>query len=383
MIKLEDKQQALNKVLDSVTFKKSTTINVLLKYLVTATLEGKEISVYSIGEELFGKNYEPEKSDVNIRVNISHLRKRLNKYYENEGQHDAVRIEIEPGQYAVTFTEKIPEQQKRQKKNYAIVALAVLVLSVFVIFKINKPTEGVWRPMFANEYETTLYLGDVFGYSGPNAFGSNGWHRNPGINSVEEFYEQTKKNPDKYKDLTPGRYSYVVFENSYNIKPFTQYFTQNDYDFTIRPGADFKIRSIKGRNSIYAGPVYVHNKFKELFNDFSNNVEIKGQQSGGYIYYKKDIDTLISVNINNRNNEGEYAIASAFNGSDGTRHYIFFSNHGMGLTALVEYFTDNESLTAFSDEYLSLSDEFVALFFVKGKDRTSLSIELEHFDDNR
>ncbi|WP_193743944.1 hypothetical protein [Algibacter lectus] len=55
----------------------------------------------------------------------------------------------------------------------------------------------------------------------------------------------------------------------------------------------------------------------------------------------------------------------------------------MGLTSVIEYFTDIDSVQEFSDAYLSTSNEFIAIFFVKGKDRTSLSMELVFFDDNK
>ncbi|WP_042496406.1 hypothetical protein [Algibacter lectus] len=102
---------------------------------------------------------------------------------------------------------------------------------------------------------------------------------------------------------------------------------------------------------------------KEEFNHYSFN------------YTNEEGENKI-IKINSRDSEGEYAIASGFNGPNNSRHYIFFSNHGMGLTSVIEYFTDIDSVQEFSDAYLSTSNEFIAIFFVKGKDRTSLSMEL-------
>ncbi len=383
MISQREKYDALNKVQGSSAFSKAIKANVLLKFLVESTIQQKELSTITIGLELFGNRYDSETSDVNIRVSISHLRKRLEQYYADEGQNDPVIITIEPGQYNVTFTER-GEAQKSKSGRKLIIATTFLLVAVWSVILLNKRNDRVWSPMFKNKLETILYLGDVFGYSGPTAFGNNGWHRDSHINSAEEFFSLKQKNPLKYKRLQPGEYSYMVFENSYNIKPFTKYFTQNSYDFLIRPTTDFKIRSVKDQNTIYAGPLYVQKVFNDLFNDFANNVELfmdTLQGTSPLLKYKVDGEIEI-ININSRYPEGEYALASAFNGPNNTRHYIFFSNHGMGLTAVVENFTNPKSLHEFSKKYLNESNEFIALFFVKGKDRTSLSMELVFVDDN-
>lgn len=378
---------ALTRILKSRTFSKASTGKVLLKFLVESTIKENEISAYTIGLELFGRKYDPEKSDVNIRVNISHLRKRLKQYYEQEGSEDPIIIYIEPGQYNATFSGKKKLKPGKLKRN--IVGLStVVVLSVAAVILIFplKSTDKVWSSMFDNELETTLFLGDVFGYRGPTIFGSLGWHRDSNINSADEFYMATKSNPEKYSAIKPGKYSYVVFENSFNIKPFTQYFTINDYDFSLRPTADFITRTIKDHNTIYTGPFYVQTTFNELFNDFSKNVKLvaknKKQNHFSLNYNTKD-NQQTTIILNSNDIDGEYAIASAFNGPNNSRHYMFFSNHGMGLTAIVEHFTNPDSIEAFSERHLNDSNEFIALFYVKGKDRTSMSMELEFFDDNK
>ncbi|MWW24167.1 hypothetical protein [Algibacter lectus] len=377
---------ALTKVLESKTFSKSTTTNVLLKLLVESTIEGHTITAYTVGLELFGKRYDPKKSDVNIRVNISHLRKRLKRYYEEEGVYDPIVISIKPGQYNTTFSAREEKKNNSLKRKKIVGFIFSFVVFTAVAFFLLKPSNKVWKPMFDNGFETTLYLGDVFGYSGSTIFNNTGWHRDSKINSVEAFLEHTKKNPERFESLIPSEFSYIVFENAFNIKPFTQFFTKNNYNFSIRPISNFKTRSIKDRNTIYAGPLFTQSSFNELFNDFSYNVslEVKKEESNHYSFnYTNEEGENKIIKINSRDSEGEYAIASGFNGPNNSRHYIFFSNHGMGLTSVIEYFTDIDSVQEFSDAYLSASNEFIAIFFVKGKDRTSLSMELVFFDDNK
>jgi len=384
VINQNDKYDALNKVLRSNTFSKATKANVLLKFLVESTILQKELSAITIGLELFGNKYDSDTSDVNIRVNISHLRKRLEQYYTEEGQNDPVIITIEPGQYNASFTARTEIRKSKTKRNLIIAGVFLLAVAALVFF-LNTAKDRVWKPMFENKLETTLYLGDVFGYSGPTAFGNTGWHRDFTINSPEQLLSQTSVDPEKFAGLKPADYSYVVFENSYNIKPFTQYFTRSNYDFLIRLTSDFKTRTIKEQNTIYAGPFFMRSSFNGLFNDFAKNVNLQidtDPSKPQLVNYILNGESK-TIKLNSNYTEGEYALASSFKGPNNSRHYIFFSNHGMGLTAIVEYFTNAQSLDEFSKKYLKNSDEFIALYFVKGKDRTSMSMELVYFDDNR
>lgn len=372
-------------MLQSETFRKSTTTNVLLTMLVNAALEQKELSTVTIGLELFGRKYDPEKSDVNIRVNISHLRKRLGQYYEDEGINDPIVISIEPGKYRAAFALRETASNPTKRKRLVASAVLLMILGASAIYVLSRSKDEVWKPMFQNGLETTLFLGDVFGYNGINQFGNIGWHRDWRINSLEDFYEFIKQDPDRYSDLVPADYSYIVFENAFNIKLFTRFFTLNKVEFGIQPVSISTTRLIQDQNTIYAGPLFVDSFYNQLFNDFSQNVALDYgdslQNKTHYLYTEDGMEK--KVNVRFRSEEGEYAIASAFNGTNNTRHYLFFSNHGMGLTALVQYFTNETTLELFSEKYLEESDEFVALFYVTGKDRTSTSIELVHIDNNQ
>lgn len=383
MVTDQQKRQALSNVLKSNTFSKSTTTNALLRLLVETSIAQKEISTVTIGMELFGKKYDPEKNDVNIRVNISHLRKRLKLYYETEGTQDPVCITIAPGQYLATFDKRASNRRFPFYKA-AIVPLALLIIGT-ICFLQFKSHDSVWQPLFENKKETTLYLGDVFGYRGPTVLGGGGWHRDARINSKEEFYQIVKENPQKYAELEPAPYTYVVFENSAIIQPFTRHFTQNNHDFSIRPSSVYSTKLIKDQNVIYMGPMYVQPLIVELFNEFARNtvLEVQTMPKRQLLYiYQTDTDTSI-IDLNSSGAENEYAIAAAFNGPNNTRHHMFFSNHGMGLSALMDYYTNADSLNAFSKRHLQGSKEFIALYYVKGQDRTNVTMELIQLDNNR
>ena len=79
MFSEKEKYETLERILKSKTFRKTTTSSVLLKLLVESTIQRRELNAFTIGLELFGEKCDQEKIEVNARVNIYHLRKKLKK----------------------------------------------------------------------------------------------------------------------------------------------------------------------------------------------------------------------------------------------------------------------------------------------------------------
>ena len=75
--------EQLARILKDKNFSRSKIYGRLLRFLVNASLEEKEIKEVIIGTELFGKDYDPIKFDNKVRVYVYHLRKKLDEYYEN------------------------------------------------------------------------------------------------------------------------------------------------------------------------------------------------------------------------------------------------------------------------------------------------------------
>src|SRR5437660_8161189 len=94
-IDLADRQSELNAVLQSKEFARSSALAKLLKYLCEKAFQGKahEIKEFSIATEVYGKDQNfGEKRDSLVRVEVSRLRRRLQRYYETEGASHPLRI---------------------------------------------------------------------------------------------------------------------------------------------------------------------------------------------------------------------------------------------------------------------------------------------------
>jgi TolB-like protein len=91
----------VEKIVTSKAFSGSECLRRLLKTLVGKLLraEEHEIREYFVALEVFGReNFDP-RIDTIVRVQARRLRLKLQEYYRNEGQYDALRIDIPKGSY--------------------------------------------------------------------------------------------------------------------------------------------------------------------------------------------------------------------------------------------------------------------------------------------
>jgi hypothetical protein len=102
----EQEKLELEALLASGIFDRAPNMAHLLRYVCEKHFEGTgdQIKEYNIAVEALGRPPQfDQKRDSIVRVEAHRLRKRLKEYYETEGASHAVRIEIQPGQYAPRF----------------------------------------------------------------------------------------------------------------------------------------------------------------------------------------------------------------------------------------------------------------------------------------
>jgi len=99
-------REHLDRVLASPSFAGSPRLRQFLRFVVEETLAGRaaEIKESVVAVHVFGRrsNFD-SRSDSVVRVQASHLRKRLHDYYQNEGLREGMVIELPPGAYVPSF----------------------------------------------------------------------------------------------------------------------------------------------------------------------------------------------------------------------------------------------------------------------------------------
>ncbi|WP_263354708.1 hypothetical protein [Acidicapsa acidisoli] len=96
----------VRRILQSTTFRNATTLQQLLQFLAAKSATGSNdaLKEYTIGVEALGRkqDFDP-KIDPIVRVQSHRLRLKLKEYYDAEGRHDPVLIQIPKGHYLPTF----------------------------------------------------------------------------------------------------------------------------------------------------------------------------------------------------------------------------------------------------------------------------------------
>ncbi len=93
-------------MLASEAFQRAPTLGLVLTYICEKCFQGASelIKEYNIAVEALGRPQDfDQKRDSIVRVEAHRLRKRLKEYYESEGKHHAIRIELPLGTYVPVF----------------------------------------------------------------------------------------------------------------------------------------------------------------------------------------------------------------------------------------------------------------------------------------
>ncbi|SDW34311.1 hypothetical protein SAMN05444411_101520 [Lutibacter oricola] len=375
MISEEKKLALTEEIIQSKVFQKSPKSSALLRYLVKANIEGSFLKEDIIDFEFFGSKSSFDKTNPRVRVNIYNLRKKLDTYYTSIGLHNDWKICIDKGQYSVRFEKQYTSKKflSNLKPKHLLPYAIIFLLGLFIFINNLKPTPPkVWEDFFSNKKPTTLVIGDAFGILGKTVTGSTGWTRDYSINKTEDYYKLVEKKPE-LKDVTkPATYSYITEMGAQSAHDLAKLFTKFNNDFSIRYSSNTSIIDLKKGNNLYVGPLRNETKFISIFNNANPYFKIENKE---LIFTGTKESPPKKLNLNLSGQESDIAIVSRIPGPQNTSQFIFFSDHGMGVMATMEYFTNADSLKVFNKKHLKGKAHFTAVYKAYGKDRTNLSLE--------
>ncbi len=181
--------ELLLRVAGSVQFQKSKRLRELLLYLGDRGLHDPNCDLHEqkIGVEVLGRPPDYDTShDTLVRVQISHLRRKLQEYFASEGRDESLIIDIPKGRYVPVFrsrAEAPPEIEPEKAVAYplkpVLIGIAIglslmgVVWGVFSAVKhrveerrpelaAERPSvDALWRQLFGNSRATYLVLSDV------------------------------------------------------------------------------------------------------------------------------------------------------------------------------------------------------------------------------
>ncbi len=382
---------ALEKIVQSSTFKTSQTYQNLLKYLVEASLKNKSLKEYDIAIEIFGKDatYNPSEDPI-VRVYVSNLRKKLKQYYNNEGKHDKIRFDIPSGHYEVKFlpAKSSPFQRFLTVKNvsYGLNILLLILVIILIIRTMSSPgsklntsvfvKSKVWKTFIKSDKPLMVVLGDDYFFL-DSEFGFQGIHRFHHVNSDDDL---------------------EVFKNEHPELGIT---FRTPYTFTPRMSL---LPLVKIQPLLCAtGNIVLENSSRIKTADFLKyDMIFFGSFRNLYIFRQVLRDLLMEVNLGEGKNQFTLKVADsvktfALEGYPNIRHsdyclvrkvpgpknnslLLFVSFFESGMSSGSNYFTSLAHLKGLEEQFKTrygyVPEYFDCLIKTSGMDRTALTVEL-------
>lgn len=378
----EEILRQLERIVTSKTFSK-TAINIkLLRFLVESSLENRPIKEVTIGNEMFGKSYDPIKNDNKVRVYVYHLRKKLDQYYAEEASSSEMVFSIAKGQYHVQFA----EAQGLKKESTIGRFRSFFIISIISIFSVllivyfsgkTKKQRPFWDQNLNSSLSTVVVIGDHYTISGPLETGGTGVIRDFNINSDSDFNAFIQQNPGKVSTLSRNQFSYITQMGVFCTKYLSQYFYDNGLDYDLMLSSDWEVSRINNENVVYVGQSknlhLLENVLLENFSHlklFDGSIARFDDEAGEeQTFYTENSKALI-----------DYTLVGKITGPAGNTHKFFLSDHDGGVISSMKYFTNNDSIKAFYDRHKIGEQDFIALFKVTGWERTGYKMDFEWID---
>ena len=179
------------RIINSPHFVKSGRLQDFLLYVCRCALENRidEISEQRIGERVFerGAGYNPNEDNI-VRSQARLLRRKLDAYFESEGEQEPVILRIPKGGYAPEFVERRALAPAEPAKSVApaisqwrtplvrwlLTAVAALVMAIIVlVWSLGRQKESplpsspassavraLWSQLFSANLSTTVIVPD-------------------------------------------------------------------------------------------------------------------------------------------------------------------------------------------------------------------------------
>jgi len=387
------------KIIDSPAFGRSETYANLLNFLVESTLAGDIPKETTIAEKIFGDHaFDPSESTL-VRVYVFNLRKKIDKYYQTQGEQDAWRLAVPKGSYEVTL--KKTEDQEEQKppsetavsgnKRWILYAalLTSLLLNVF-LWRNQVVTEksyqvisgsGIWANFLSSSRPYYVVLGDLFIYSEYDEEQEvNRTIRIHNMNSVESFEQMVTAFQDSTRQLSQLSYSFLVRNSAEWIKSLTQIFFSRHKSFSIRYMTKFGSKDLLDNNIVIVGML----KTFGLFNNYFDNSRFDLLPSDVLRYQADSLQAVqtFAPSGDPDSFHTDYGFIAKFPGPNNNTVLMCGGLWDTGASQSLKMLTDPVLLQQLEDrlkeEFETIPPYFEVLLEVNGIDRTELTSQILH-----
>jgi hypothetical protein len=270
--------ESIRRVVESRTLERAPTLRALLTYLWRNS--SQPISEYAIATEALGRSPSFDaRTDATVRVQISRLRQRLEKFYEQEGKDCAERILIPLGSHqiklesvAVARPVEVLEQPQRtivlpqppdRRLLWACVALALLsaILGLALyrtvrVARVNtpEPAPRFWKAFFGEGRQTRIILPTPVFFSYSRQDVSSVMVRDTSINEfADRNHAPLFGELDKRMGSPQLAQNYTVTSDTFAAVNLVRYLDRFSFPARLRSSADAPVEALDTENVIAIG----------------------------------------------------------------------------------------------------------------------------------
>jgi hypothetical protein len=388
-----------NRIVESKSFGQSSTYSNLLEYLVECTQSGDIPKETTIGLHLFGSNATEDYDSAKVRVYIFNLRKKLKKYFENEGSSEPLVLTIPKGSYKVEYIKKtsiLSTSNFTKYKTVSIVLLGLLAISMaFTVFywrqkeSVQKsyeviPESKVWSQFLDDDKPILVVLGDLFVFTELNTeTGVVKTVRITKINSLDAYLALKQNHNDTTIELGELTYTYLIKNTTDWIESLTKIFFSKHKDFQTRVVSRIDTRDIHDHNIIFIGM----QKTAGLFNNYfvNSNFDLADDDTFTYQDESNNTPKQFFPKGDPDKYHTDYGFVAKYPGPNNNTIFMFGGLWDTAASQSLKNFTDPESLFQLEESMASkfgeVPNHFEILFEVSGMDRTELDTKVLYMNE--
>ncbi len=403
MIDQGQKRIILEEILKSNSFINSKLNSRLLSYLVECNILDKIPTEYSIALDVFnkGSDFNPTE-DTLVRVSVYNLRKKIERYYQNMGKRDKLRVKIPKGHYEVVFFNYKKENFRDKIKNpyfYLVPVIVILAVIALYQFYLLSSRESLKQTAVQNSFANSLYsdfinsgnpklisLGDDFIYytdfSEFKTTSLRRMYRNSKINNEEDF-EKFKSENSGNENLKKLPFSFFNQAAVWPLPYLAKLLRDFDTDYLVRSASALTSNDIKSNDIFFMGSFWTLRILEQVINDLGITYSIIGDEKltirginesdSSLVYLRSGVPAFDHI---------DYSTFIKVPGPNQNTIFLLVSFFATGSVGTIKFLSDETRLAElknkFESEIKSVPPYYMLVFKFSGHNREVLSTELIH-----
>jgi len=324
-----------------------------------------------------------------VRVYISNLRKKLKKYYADEGKHDKIRLAIPSGHYAVTFSHKKTSGSISTQNILTGIIVLLLLLIGYLWLKPNGDNahrqnvrflnSGVWNDFATSRNPLLVVLGDDYFFIDSENL-QYGIHRYHHINSDSDL-EKLKSANRTNKNLLQTPYTFTPHLSLIPLNKMLPLLCKRTY-VRFENSSKIKTADLLKNDLLFLGSFRNLYILRETLNNFLLNVKL----GAGVNQFSLNVnDSLKTFTLKGfpEIKHSDYCLVRKIPGPKNNTIFMFISFFESGMSSASNYMTNPRTLQKleklFKQKYGTMPRYFDCLFKISGLERTGLTIHVAYF----